>query len=145
MSARPRAPPTKRAWRSEHGSKRKIWRSANRSNAVWARGRIERVAFRRDARRESICFTGCSRRTYDGRRTSDACARRTTMEDRGESEWELAHRELLKLAVIRATHEHALCGALLRAKRAGAWRAMGMASFHEYAGRIVGLSPRQTE
>ncbi len=63
----------------------------------------------------------------------------------GEVEWEAAHRDLVRLAAVRAAHEHALGAALLRALRADVWRAMGMASFHEYAERIVGLTPRQTE
>ncbi len=63
----------------------------------------------------------------------------------GEVEWEAAHRDVVRLAAVRAAHEHALGAALLRALRADAWRAMGMASFHEYAERIVGLTPRQTE
>ncbi len=63
----------------------------------------------------------------------------------GEVEWEAAHRDLVRLAAARAAHEHALGAALLRALRAEVWRAMGMGSFHEYAERIVGLTPRQTE
>ena len=67
------------------------------------------------------------------------------MSNRGDREWEAAHRELVRMAAARAEHEHVLGGALLRALRAEAWRAMGMATFTEYAERIVGLTPRQTE
>ena len=67
------------------------------------------------------------------------------MIDRGDREWEAAHRELVRLAAARAEHEHVLGGALLRALRAEAWRAMGMATFTEYAERVVGLTPRQTD
>jgi hypothetical protein len=62
-----------------------------------------------------------------------------------EVEWEAAHRAVVRLAAARAAHEHALGAALLRALRAEVWRPMGTASFHEYAERIVGLTPRQTE
>src|SRR6266487_5124250 len=60
-------------------------------------------------------------------------------------DWEAAQYEIVRLARERAALEHALAGALLRAFRADVWRAMGMASFYEYAERYVGLSPRQTE
>ncbi len=60
-------------------------------------------------------------------------------------DWEAAHRDLIRIAVRRAALEHALIAALRRALSAEVWRAMGMASFFEYAGRFVGLSPRQTE
>jgi hypothetical protein len=63
----------------------------------------------------------------------------------GEVEWEAAHWAVVRLAAARAAHEHALGAALLRALRAEVWRPMGMASFHEYAERTVGLTPRQTE
>jgi hypothetical protein len=63
----------------------------------------------------------------------------------GEVEWEAAHCAVVRLAAARAAHEHALGAALLRAFRAEVWRPMGMASFHEYAERFVGLTPRQTE
>src|SRR5262249_36389204 len=68
-----------------------------------------------------------------------------TMVHTGEVEWEAAHRALVRLAAARAAHEHALGAALLRAERAEVWRALGMASFFEYAERVVGLTPRQTE
>jgi hypothetical protein len=54
-------------------------------------------------------------------------------------------QDLVRLAATRAAHEHALGAALLRALRAEVWRALGMASFYEYAERVVGLTPRQTE
>src|SRR5262249_51689560 len=63
----------------------------------------------------------------------------------GEVEWEAAHQALVRLAAARAAHEHALGAALLRAFRAEVWRALGMATFTEYAERVVGLTPRQTE
>src|SRR5262249_12042454 len=63
----------------------------------------------------------------------------------GEVEWEAAHRALVRLAAARAAHDHALGAALLRAERAEVWRALGMASFFEYAERVVGLTPRKTE
>ncbi|HKA88059.1 MAG TPA: HNH endonuclease [Haliangiales bacterium] len=68
-----------------------------------------------------------------------------TMVHTGEVEWESAHCALVRLAAVRAAHEHALGAALLRAERAEVWRALGMATFFEYAERIVGLTPRQTE
>jgi hypothetical protein len=60
-------------------------------------------------------------------------------------EWELAHREIVSLAAQRAAQDHALCRALLRAHRARVWRALGMATFFEYAARFAGLSARKTE
>src|SRR5262249_17803520 len=60
-----------------------------------------------------------------------------TMIHTGEVEWEAAHRALVALAAARAAHEHALGAALLRAERAEVWRALGMASFFEYAERVV--------
>src|SRR4030095_4574062 len=60
-------------------------------------------------------------------------------------EWELAHREVLAVGRARAQHEHVLARALLRALRADCWKALGLGSFHEYAERFAGLSPRQTE
>src|SRR6266567_6271709 len=60
-------------------------------------------------------------------------------------DWEAAHRDLVRIAVGRAALEPELIGALRRALHAEAWRAMGMATFIEYAERFVGLSPRQTE
>src|SRR5262249_58026626 len=63
----------------------------------------------------------------------------------GEVEWEAAHCALVRLAAARAAHEHALGAALVRAERAEVFRALGMATFFEYAERVVGLTPRQTE
>src|SRR5215468_4014256 len=62
-----------------------------------------------------------------------------------ESEWLLAHRDVLRVSRARAALEHALCRALLRAHRAEVWRPLGMATFFEYAERYVGLTARQTE
>lgn len=62
-----------------------------------------------------------------------------------ESEWCLAHRDLLRIGRARAALEHALGCALLRAFRAEVWRPLGVATFLEYAERYVGLSARQTE
>jgi hypothetical protein len=60
-------------------------------------------------------------------------------------DWESAHHELVRLATKNAELEHALGAALLRALRAEVWRPMGIASFMEYAERVVGLTPRQLE
>ena len=59
--------------------------------------------------------------------------------------WQIIHDEILRLALVRAANEHALCGALLRAHRDGGWRKLGFASFLEYAERFAGTTPRQTE
>jgi len=67
------------------------------------------------------------------------------MSDLASPEWELAHRELVRLSVAQAAHEHTLGKALLRALRVEVWRPMGFATFIEYAERVVGLRPRQTE
>src|SRR5687767_11218319 len=60
-------------------------------------------------------------------------------------DWEGIHRELVDLAAARARHEHLLAKTLLRALDAEVWKALGFASFVEYAERVVGLTPRQTE
>jgi hypothetical protein len=61
------------------------------------------------------------------------------------SEWVLAHQEVVSIGKVRAQHEHAVGKVLLRALKAECWKALGLGSFHEYAERYVGLTPRQTE
>lgn len=61
------------------------------------------------------------------------------------ADWVVVHGEICSLGRERAEHEQALGRALLRAQRARVWEAVGLATLFEYAGRFVGLRPRQTE
>jgi 5-methylcytosine-specific restriction endonuclease McrA len=64
--------------------------------------------------------------------------------DRGESEWVLAHRELSRLAALRARGDAEEGRGLLAALRAGAHVFAGFGSFGEYVGHLFGYSPRFT-
>jgi hypothetical protein len=64
--------------------------------------------------------------------------------DCGESEWVLAHRELSRLAALRARGDAEEGRGLLAALRAGAHVFAGFGSFGEYVGHLFGYSPRFT-
>jgi hypothetical protein len=61
------------------------------------------------------------------------------------ADWSDVHASLVRLARTRATHERDLCRWLLAAERLGAHARAGYASLREYADRLLGLTPRQTE
>jgi len=61
------------------------------------------------------------------------------------ADWKRVHQHIAELGVARASHERELCRWLLAAERLGVHLRAGYASLREYAGRVVGLSGRQTE
>jgi hypothetical protein len=61
------------------------------------------------------------------------------------ADWAEVHARLVGLARARAVHERDLCRWLLAAERLGAHTRAGYASLREYADRLLGLTPRQTE
>ena len=60
-------------------------------------------------------------------------------------DWKRVHQRIAELGAARASHERELCRWLLAADRLGVHLRAGYASLREYAGRVVGLSGRQTE
>ena len=61
------------------------------------------------------------------------------------SDWSRVHARIVELGAERAAREHELCRWLLAAERLGVHARAGYGSLREYAGRLVGLAPRQTE
>src|SRR5688500_5340405 len=61
------------------------------------------------------------------------------------SDWAEVHACLGELARARSVHERDVCRWLLAAERLGAHARAGYASIREYADRLLGLTPRQTE
>src|SRR5688572_14602288 len=61
------------------------------------------------------------------------------------ADWSDVHARLVDLARARAINERDVCRWLLAAERLGAHARAGYASLREYADRIIGLTPRQTE
>ena len=61
------------------------------------------------------------------------------------SDWASVHEALVGLARRRAAHERDTCRWLLAAERLGVHARAGHASLREYAERVLGLEPRQTE
>ena len=61
------------------------------------------------------------------------------------TDWAKVHEQLVRLGRDRGEHERNLCEWLLAAERLGVHTCAGHASLREYAERVVGLSPRQTE
>ena len=61
------------------------------------------------------------------------------------ADWKRVHQRIAELGAARASHERELCRWLLAAQRLGVHVRAGYASLREYAGRVVGLSGRQTE
>jgi hypothetical protein len=59
--------------------------------------------------------------------------------------WPTVHERLLGLGKARAGHEREVCRWLLAAQRLGVHARAGYASLREYAERVLGLNPRQTE
>ncbi len=60
-------------------------------------------------------------------------------------DWTHVHRRITELGAERAGHEHELCRWLLAAERLAVFARVGYASLAEYAERMVGLNPRETE
>ena len=61
------------------------------------------------------------------------------------SDWCVVHQRLVALASERAAHEHELCRWLRAAERVAVHCHTGHGSLVEYAERLIGLRPRQTE
>jgi len=66
-------------------------------------------------------------------------------EPEAASHWACVHEALASLGKQRAAHERDLCRWLLAAQRLAVHARAGYASLGEYAERILGLRPRQTE
>ncbi len=61
------------------------------------------------------------------------------------ADWARVHARLVELSAERAAAERELCRWLLAAERLGVHARAGYGSLREYAGRLIGLSGRQTE
>jgi hypothetical protein len=61
------------------------------------------------------------------------------------SHWQSVHERLLSLGKGRAAHERDTCRWLVAASRLAVHTRAGYASLREYADRVLGLNPRQTE
>lgn len=64
--------------------------------------------------------------------------------DEGES-WQVAHAALVEIARERAGLDFEEGRWLIAAKRASVHRQLGYGSFHEYAERLFGYTPRVTQ
>jgi hypothetical protein len=61
------------------------------------------------------------------------------------ADWTVAHECLVALGAERTSRERDVCRWLLAAERLGIASRSGMASLKEYAERVLGLTPRETE
>ena len=61
------------------------------------------------------------------------------------SDADTGHKNILRLAVARAANDYELGVWLAAAHRLGLWKALGIASFVEYAGRYLGVKPRPAQ
>src|SRR6187401_333277 len=77
--------------------------------------------------------------------SEDRHARPPVPEPDAASHWASVHEALSSLGKQRAAHERDVCRWLLAAQRLAVHARAGYASLGEYAERIVGLNPRQTE
>jgi hypothetical protein len=72
-------------------------------------------------------------------------ARRASPEPEIAAQWSSVHAALVELGRQRAAHEREVCRWLLAAERLSVHARAGYASLREYAERVLGLKPRQTE
>src|SRR6476660_8055645 len=75
---------------------------------------------------------------------SSSCGDRSA-EPETITKWQDVHERIVALGKERAGHERQVCRWLLCAERLGVFARCGHASLREYAERMLGLSPRQTE
>lgn len=68
-----------------------------------------------------------------------------TVEPETVTDWTVAHERIAQLGIERARRERDVCRWLLAAERLGIASRSGYASLAEYAKRMLGLKPRETE